>query len=236
MSCSGSGADPEAAPASVASARARRPRSQPRRLPRRTLREQGQPRRDSRGAWDWSRGRGHGTRGGAGRGAGRAARGGPSWAPAPPISVSQFAGSPPAPVSAGGAAPPEGAMSNGVYVLPSAANGDVKPVVSSTPLVDFLMQLEDYTPTIPDAVTGYYLNRAGFEASDPRIIRLISLAAQKFISDIANDALQHCKMKGTASGSSRSKSKDRKYTLTMEDLTPALSEYGINVKKPHYFT
>ncbi|XP_017599905.1 PREDICTED: transcription initiation factor TFIID subunit 10 [Corvus brachyrhynchos] len=89
---------------------------------------------------------------------------------------------------------------------------------------------------IPDAVTGYYLNRAGFEASDPRIIRLISLAAQKFISDIANDALQHCKMKGTASGSSRSKSKDKKYTLTMEDLTPALAEYGINVKKPHYFT
>ncbi|XP_057237613.1 transcription initiation factor TFIID subunit 10 [Malurus melanocephalus] len=141
----------------------------------------------------------------------------------------------PVPVSAAVAAPTDGAMSNGVYV-PPAANGDVKPVVSTTPLVDFLMQLEDYTPTIPDAVTGYYLNRAGFEASDPRIIRLISLAAQKFISDIANDALQHCKMKGTASGSSRSKSKDKKYTLTMEDLTPALAEYGINVKKPHYFT
>ncbi|XP_054254726.1 transcription initiation factor TFIID subunit 10 [Indicator indicator] len=143
----------------------------------------------------------------------------------------------PVPVSAGvAAAPSEGAMSNGVYMPPSAANGDVKPVVSSTPLVDFLLQLEDYTPTIPDAVTGYYLNRAGFEASDPRIIRLISLAAQKFISDIANDALQHCKMKGTASGSSRNKSKDKKYTLTMEDLTPALAEYGINVKKPHYFS
>ncbi|XP_044926953.1 transcription initiation factor TFIID subunit 10-like [Mustela putorius furo] len=141
-----------------------------------------------------------------------------------------------APVSASGVAPPEGAMSNGVYVLPSAVNGDVKPVVSSTPLVDFLMQLEDYMPTIPDAVTGYYLNHAEFEASDPRIIRLISLVAQKFISDIANDALQHCKMKGTTSGSSRSKSKDHKYTLTMEDLTPALSEYGINVKKLHYFT
>ncbi|XP_069737742.1 transcription initiation factor TFIID subunit 10 [Phaenicophaeus curvirostris] len=147
------------------------------------------------------------------------------------------AGRGPAPVSAAAAAaPPDASLSNGVFVPGSAANGDVKPVVSTTPLVDFLMQLEDYTPTIPDAVTGYYLNRAGFEASDPRIIRLISLAAQKFVSDIANDALQHCKMKGTASGSSRNKSKDKKYTLTMEDLAPALAEYGINVKKPHYFT
>ncbi|XP_051524425.1 transcription initiation factor TFIID subunit 10-like [Myxocyprinus asiaticus] len=137
--------------------------------------------------------------------------------------------------SAAMATPSDSTVSNGVYVPTGITNGDVKPVISTTPLADFLMQLEDYTPTIPDAVTGYYLNRAGFEASDPRIIRLISLASQKFISDIANDALQHCKMKGTASGSSRNKAKDKKYTLTMEDLTPALSEYGINVKKPHYF-
>ncbi|XP_007553489.1 transcription initiation factor TFIID subunit 10 isoform X2 [Poecilia latipinna] len=130
----------------------------------------------------------------------------------------------------------DSSVSNGVYLPSGITNGDIRPAVSTTPLADFLMQLEDYTPTIPDAVTGYYLNRAGFEASDPRIIRLISLASQKFISDIANDALQYCKMKGTASGSSRSKTKDKKYTLTMEDLTLALSEYGVNVKKPYYFT
>ncbi|KAK3734553.1 hypothetical protein RRG08_003462 [Elysia crispata] len=105
---------------------------------------------------------------------------------------------------------------------------------SGVPLGDFVLQLEDYSPTIPDSVTGYYLNRAGFDACDPRITRLISLAAQKFISDIANDALQHSKMR--SSGQSVKKhGKDKKMTLQMEDLTPALAEYGINVKKPAYF-
>ncbi|GLH03228.1 Transcription initiation factor TFIID subunit 10 [Gryllus bimaculatus] len=102
------------------------------------------------------------------------------------------------------------------------------------PLSDFLMQLEDYTPTIPDAVTSYYLQTAGFNTADPRIIRLVSLAAQKFISDVANDALQHCKTRGAAQNT-KTKGKDRRFTLTLEDITPALAEYGITVKKPQYF-
>lgn len=110
-------------------------------------------------------------------------------------------------------------------------------------LSDFLTQLEDYTPTIPDAVTSYYCQSAGFEASDPRIVRLISIAAQKFISDVANDALQHCKTRtnnapnshGSNKNVKQPNNKDRKYTLTMEDLSPALSDYGITVRKAHYF-
>lgn len=110
-------------------------------------------------------------------------------------------------------------------------------------LSDFLVQLEDYTPTIPDAVTSYYCQSAGFEPSDPRIVRLIAIAAQKFISDVANDALQHCKTRTsnapTSHGSSKNQkaqnNKDRKYTLTMEDLAPALADYGITARKAHYF-
>ncbi|MCL4134981.1 UNVERIFIED_CONTAM: hypothetical protein GTU68_015123 [Idotea baltica] len=96
--------------------------------------------------------------------------------------------------------------------------------MAGVPLSDFLMQLEDYTPTIPDAVTCHYLNSAGLDATDGRLVRLISIAVQKFISDITNDALQHCKMRGSQQG--KSKGKDKRYTLTMEDLTTVLTEYG----------
>ncbi|XP_045471225.1 transcription initiation factor TFIID subunit 10 [Harmonia axyridis] len=107
------------------------------------------------------------------------------------------------------------------------------------PLSDFLMQLEDYHPTIPDAVTGHIMRTSGFEPKDPRLLRLVSIAAQKFISDIANDAFHHCKMRTSNNSSSSSKnsksSKDRRYCLTMEDLTPALAEFGITVRKPQYY-
>ncbi|KAL6257355.1 transcription initiation factor TFIID subunit 10-like [Pogonomyrmex barbatus] len=117
---------------------------------------------------------------------------------------------------------------------PPIYNEETKKPTAGQPLSDFLLQLEDYTPTIPDAITEHYLHTAGFNTTDPRIVRLVSLAAQKFISEIANDALQHCKTRG-ANQNTKTKGKDRRYTLTMEDLTPAVAEYGIIVKKPHYF-
>jgi len=103
------------------------------------------------------------------------------------------------------------------------------------PLADFMTQLEDYPATIPDSVTAYYLNNAGFEATDPRIVRLVSVAAQKFISDVANDALQHCKMRVSSQAAKKQSRDKQQLTLTMEDLTPALAEYGINVTKPQYY-
>ncbi|XP_039485853.1 transcription initiation factor TFIID subunit 10 [Drosophila santomea] len=108
---------------------------------------------------------------------------------------------------------------------------------------ELMKQLEDYTPAIPDALTTHALKTAGFSTVDPKIVRLISVSAQKFISDIANDALQHCKTRTTniqhSSGHSSSKDKknpkDRKYTLAMEDLVPALADHGITMRKPQYF-
>ena len=101
-----------------------------------------------------------------------------------------------------------------------------------TSVAEFLSNLEQYSPTIPDAVTMHYLQKAGFDSSDPRIARLISLAGQKFISDIVLDAMQQAKMKGL--GQTKKGSKEVKYTLTMDLLESVLHEYGINVRKPPY--
>ena len=97
------------------------------------------------------------------------------------------------------------------------------------------MPISDYSPTIPDAVTQHFLSTAGFETSDPRIVKLVSLASQKFVSDIANDALQHCKMRNAGQSASSKKGKDRKHTMTTEDLSQALSDQGITLKKPPYY-
>nr|GAT42975.1 predicted protein [Mycena chlorophos] len=88
--------------------------------------------------------------------------------------------------------------------------------------------LDDYEPLIPNEVTDYYLQRVGFECDDVRLKRLLSLAAQKFVSDIAADAYQHARIRTNAAGGrarpqtyggpNAGKDKTRT-TLTMEDLT-----------------
>ncbi|KAL1919689.1 uncharacterized protein VTP21DRAFT_1620 [Calcarisporiella thermophila] len=103
-------------------------------------------------------------------------------------------------------------------------------------LAEFLVTMNDYTPIIPDAVTDYYLGRAGFDCDDVRIKRLLALAAQKFIADIATDAYQHSKIRAQSS-KERRYGKDRKTVLTMDDLAASLAEYGVNLgAKPEYYT
>lgn len=53
-------------------------------------------------------------------------------------------------------------VSNGVYVPGGIANGDVKSAVSTTPLADFLMQLEEYTPTVSFCLNNLSRKRTAY--------------------------------------------------------------------------
>jgi len=67
-------------------------------------------------------------------------------------------------------------------------------------LREFLGKMDDYTPLIPDAVTDYYLTLAGLPPppqTDRRLARLLALATQKFIADIAADAYQYSRIRST---------------------------------------
>ena len=73
-------------------------------------------------------------------------------------------------------------------------------------LRDFLSQMDDYAPIIPDAVTAHALVLAGLPPPNPsnpndptatplHLSRLLALAAQKFVADIAADAYQYSRMR-----------------------------------------
>ncbi|KIW60751.1 hypothetical protein PV05_00944 [Exophiala xenobiotica] len=81
-------------------------------------------------------------------------------------------------------------------------------------LREFLSKMDDYAPIIPDAVTSHYLTLAGLpppSPSDPSgastnstplpLARLLALATQKFVADIAADAYQYSRIRASNSAS-----------------------------------
>lgn len=162
-----------------------------------------------------------------------------------------------------------------------------EPVASSLPdleltrkdktLAEMLELMQgDLAPIIPDAVTDYYLSKNGFQTADVRVKRLLALATQKFISDIAQDAYEYSRIRsssavynssnpqvrakhllqgqqfanlqssagGGAEGgsdqpaplySNNAGSQQGKIVLNMDDLSSALSEYGVNAARPDFY-
>lgn len=67
-------------------------------------------------------------------------------------------------------------------------------------LREFLGKMDDYAPLIPDAVTDYYFTLAGLPPppeTDRRLARLLALATQKFVADVAADAYQYSRIRST---------------------------------------
>lgn len=132
-------------------------------------------------------------------------------------------------------------------------------------LNEILDLMEDNPPIIPDAVIDYYLTKNGFECTDVRVKRLLALATQKFVSDIATDAYEYSRIRSAITvhnsnnGQARArqlmlgqqqpgqqqltqqqqqqneKSNANKVVLTVNDLSSAVSEYGLNISRPDFY-
>ena len=68
---------------------------------------------------------------------------------------------------------------------------------------------------------------------DPALVNLVSVVAQKFISDIASDALAHHKMRPVPSN--KNKKKVTKLVMNTDDLRDALEDKGIAVSRQPYY-
>ncbi|KAG0613697.1 hypothetical protein M758_6G122800 [Ceratodon purpureus] len=120
----------------------------------------------------------------------------------------------------------------------SAAPGEPAQLHNDAALMDFLHSLNDYTPTIPDELVEHYLSRSGFQCPDTRVTRLVSIATQKFVGEIASDALQYCKIRQSQIAKDKKghvQAKEKRLVLTTEDLSLALREYGVNLQRQEYF-
>lgn len=110
------------------------------------------------------------------------------------------------------------------------------PVIEDEKFLTLLQHLEQHAPSIPDSVTEHYLNRAGMNTDDTRIVRLVSLAGQKFLSDILNDAWRLSKLKVSAQAARSNKNKEKRSALVVEDVASALQERGITLHRSPYYT
>ncbi|CCH62397.1 hypothetical protein TBLA_0H01090 [Henningerozyma blattae CBS 6284] len=132
-------------------------------------------------------------------------------------------------------------------------------------LSELLDMMEDNAPIIPDPVIDYYMAKNGFQCGDVRVKRLLALATQKFISDIACDAYEYSRIRSSVAvynannGQSRArqlmmgqqnpgqqqisqqqaqqneKTTASKVVLTVNDLSSAVAEYGLNISRPDFY-
>jgi|MDTB01.1.fsa_nt_gb transcription initiation factor TFIID subunit 10 len=106
----------------------------------------------------------------------------------------------------------------------------------------FLSNLEEYNPTVPEAVTLYYMNKAGTEVGDSRMVKLMSLAADHFLAKTVYESRQICMLRQENSSSGRSRKRKMQEiagttedTFQEQDLDAALQAAGIRVRRSKVF-
>ncbi|KAI8463687.1 MAG: hypothetical protein J3K34DRAFT_443021 [Monoraphidium minutum] len=107
-------------------------------------------------------------------------------------------------------------------------------VAAATP--QLLTKLEEDLPTIvPEELVMHQFKQAGCNCDeDPQLVKLVALAGQRFLSAVANDAIQIAKRRGVAPVGKK-KAAEPRLVLNVEDTAAALREYGVSVRPAPYY-
>ncbi|KAL4853032.1 Transcription initiation factor TFIID subunit 10 [Chlorella vulgaris] len=107
-------------------------------------------------------------------------------------------------------------------------------------LKELLNDLESYAPAVPDEITQYAMRQSGYDCKDVRTVRMISLAAQRFVAQVLEEAYNTHKLRQMAPAAKLKEAgfdpKDKRELLTVEDLQKAMEEYGVKSRRPPYYT
>lgn len=97
-------------------------------------------------------------------------------------------------------------------------------------LCDFLSALDAYKPTLPDSVSKYYLENKGLAVEDDRISKFVSLAADKFMSEIIYEAKQISLLRQQAIRNPKRR-QEMTETLEIEDLESSLAQMRVFLRR-----
>jgi transcription initiation factor TFIID subunit 10 len=110
-----------------------------------------------------------------------------------------------------------------------------------TGLPQLLNCLSENELTIPDELTRYLLRTVGVDMRDERALRMVSLAAQRFIATVLNDAYLLRKQKRDRSRNTTKQlkqmgmSSDEPSILTKEDVSNVLDDAGVHIQQQMYY-
>ncbi|CAF1078668.1 unnamed protein product [Rotaria sordida] len=57
-------------------------------------------------------------------------------------------------------------------------------LIDEEDLNKFTPTLDQFTPAIPETVTKYYMRQCGLQTDDDRVVKLLSVSVQKFMTGI----------------------------------------------------
>lgn len=121
--------------------------------------------------------------------------------------------------------------SNNATTTTASSSTSTRMKGSASELPEFLLLLDSYTSTVPEAVARYYMETSGVTIKDPRLLKLLALAADKFLAETIHQAREIAAMKAQNMKPSLKRKNESHDNLEIEDLEVALAQQRIHVRK-----